>query len=597
MLYHFLGDFANDTIVTLRDLSPSQKMKYSFIDPKTAKIRKKVVFKNDLLATHMEIDKTITDIAGKTCAYVDCSGTQPGYCRLRLPSTSLIDEDDNTFKHGANIYLKHCTVPSGMHSQLKIKSWETLRHIGVFCPSFPFLRRWTKSAKKFNFPSKVLIDSIKRTGCTLIPKSHPNSSLPDIEWQFNFSMAEFLIFGSLSLAQKHGFYVLKALLDNMIQYLPFKPKHLNNVYLTVCEEMPSGAWETNFGGCVLYVLDVLLACLKARFLPHYFIPERNLIDCYREDDINTLITNVEYIRLFPVYTIQIIAEKYGFTFGPNLIKCVLSNVENFVSTRSFHEAFNEIFLPLVKSTAKILAKMGYYSTSYDIVEEAFEQSLMLPVNELRQTNESFHDFFVRALIEIKQRSSRMRLAEIYDKRTGSKLSDAMKKPVLSLQTCLEWTVDQRLDWLEVPLKAYGNLTAISNFLYECSQKEHGRRNKLLAELTIKMGIHCIKEALKQESFELHNIEESSLKAEINAETQVVKRRLIQYYMQLFLVSRMDFCVAPLADYMDDIVDLCKDFPEMSGIVSDMFGFINQPDKSQQYSRKFYDYFYGSSLTV
>ena len=84
----------------------------------------------------------------------------------------------------------------------------------------------------------------------------------------------------------------------------------------------------------------------------------------------------------------------------------------------------------------------------------------------------------------------------------------MKKPVLSLQTCLEWTIDSRLDCLDIPVEAFGNFTTMSLFMYECSQKGHWRRNKLLADLTIKTAILCIKEGLKQESFEA--LEESDL---------------------------------------------------------------------------------------
>ena len=148
----------------------------------------------------------------------------------------------------SNIYLKQSTVPSGLHSQLKILGSEKIQHIGVFCLLFSFTLRWADGRRKYDFPSQNLIDSIIGTGCTLIPKSHPNSALPDIEWQFNFSMAELLIFDSLYSAQKHWFYVLKAMLENTIHYLPFKPKHLNNVYLIACEEIPSSAWETKFGG-------------------------------------------------------------------------------------------------------------------------------------------------------------------------------------------------------------------------------------------------------------------------------------------------------------------------------------------------------------
>ena len=79
-----------------------------------------VVLKIGFIAIHMGIDKTLSSLPGNVCVYVDCSDTQPGYCRLRLPPTSSIDEAGNTFRDGSNIYLKQSTVPSGLRSQLKI---------------------------------------------------------------------------------------------------------------------------------------------------------------------------------------------------------------------------------------------------------------------------------------------------------------------------------------------------------------------------------------------------------------------------------------------------------------------------------------------
>ena len=64
----------------------------------------------------------------------------------------------------------------------------------------------------------------------------------------------------------------------------------------------------------------------------------------------------------------------------------------------------------------------------------------------------------------------------------------------------------------------------------------------------------------------------------------MKRQLVQYCKHLFLVSRMDWCVAPFADYIDEIEIICKEFPEVTEIVNDMFVYVCQPGKCQQFAR-------------
>lgn len=555
--------------------------------------KKIVVLKNDLQAING--NESDENIMMSDCVIMDSSDTQPGYCRLRIPSKSSIDEKE-VFQHGSNIYLKPFKIPRVLYSKLRGWVFDKIRCIGVFCPSFPFSRRWPGS-RRHTFPSRVTIDSIIRTGCTLIPKSHRNSAYPDIEWQFNFSVAEFSIFKSLTIAQKHGYYVLKALLDQMIHHITFKQKYLKNVYLMSCEKISSSAWETNFSGCVLYVLDALLSCLKSRFLPNYFILESNLIEGLQEDEINALITVVEYIRLFPACTIQIVADRYGFTSAPNLIERVLVSVEEFSVTENCEMAFHGLFLPLTMAMAKRMAKIGFYQASYDMLEEAFEQSLLIPREGLKQMSVSFHHLFEKTVKEMKQRSSRILLSEIFDLRTGSNISTVFKKPLLPLQSCLEWTIDSRLNWMGVPSDNIGDLIAISKLLYVCSRREYFRQNKLLAELTITTAIRCIHETLRKKPSEITATNGSHTNDEMGAETRKIKKMLIQYYIQSYFVSKLDWTLTPFINYLDDIENLCNEFPEMARIVSEMFGYADQPEKCQQYARLFHSHLHGSGKNI
>ena len=471
-----------------------------------------------------------------------------------------------------------------MRSKMSKVATGEIQYIGVYCKTFPFSRRWPEGKAGREFPSRRLIDSFIKQGCSLIPKSHKYSVSPDIEWQFNFSMAEYIIFQNLTYAQKHGFCVLKVLTENMINDVPYKLKHLKNVYLMALEDIPSSAWETSFSGCVLFVLDKLLECYKKKHIPNFFIPEQNHLDCFPEEDFSILITHLEFIRLFPTLSIQIIAEKYGFTYGPNMIRRVLSSMES-EKTNVYHEDFHDLFWPLTNAAARAIAKIGFYDVSLDMLREAYEENLLIPQRGIGIS--SFCEVFVKAVAEMKQRLSRAIMIEMYDTSLGSNLSDVLKKPDLRLENCLQWSIDSMLNWIEISPDMFGDMIAISHALYECSRLEYKRRNKVIAELTIKTAIRCIKEVLFRKPLKEESLNDSNSKAEIDADQRTVKRELILYYIHLFFVSRLDFKVVPLIDYMDDIENLCNEFPEMAGIVGHMFQYLGQREKRQLYMRMFH----------
>lgn len=121
---------------------------------------------------------------------------------------------------------------------------------------------------------------------------------------------------------------------------------------------------------------------------------------------------------------------------------------------------------------------------------------------------------------------------------------------------------------------------------------------MLAELALTTGIRCIQETLK--IFSLSEIEENKdieLKAEIDSQKTMVMKRLIPYYVFLFSVSKIDFTILPLINYMNDIEKLCNAFPEMAGLVSSMFAYTRQPHKEMEYARKLVDYILGKGEFV
>lgn len=121
-------------------------------------------------------------------------------------------------------------------------------------------------------------------------------------------------------------------------------------------------------------------------------------------------------------------------------------------------------------------------------------------------------------------------------------------------------------------------------MYEYSKREYYKRNSLLAELSITAAIRCIQELLKENTLNVERIEDTRLKEQVENQTRIVKQHLIQYYKQLWFISSLYKSLYPLIEYMDDIENICKEFPEIADVVSLMFQYLGQSEKSRKYAR-------------
>lgn len=196
-------------------------------------------------------------------------------------------------------------------------------------------------------------------------------------------------------------------------------------------------------------------------------------------------------------------------------------------------------------------------------------------------------------MEMKQKASRVILAQTFDMKMGSNLSEmVLEKERGSLQTYLPWIIDKRIGWVEVSNESNSDLSTIANFLYEFSKREYGRQNSVLAELSITTAIQCIQEVLKEDNVEGEKTKIIGLETDVEARKQMLKRKLISFYMHVYRISELDHLQHPLIEHMDEIEKLCREFPEMTGEVCSMFSFLGQKAKRQEYAQKFY-HLYGT----
>ena len=170
---------------------------------------------------------------------------------------------------------------------------------------------WLSRPRPSGWPSSELVQEIFESGCHLAPvgrgkrleepvdvfkycrnpeATRANSTLPsatedscekwamdETEWRTSFSLAENKLGESMSPVQRHVIVLLKT-----IKKFYF-PEVISTYYLKIllfweCEKRGQVFWrEDNSGSCLLFMLDRLQECLESRHLPHYIMPQSNLL--------------------------------------------------------------------------------------------------------------------------------------------------------------------------------------------------------------------------------------------------------------------------------------------------------------------------------
>ncbi len=97
--------------------------------------------------------------------------------------------------------------------------------------------------------------------------------------------------------QRHIFVLLKIIKKAYLSdHDVISTYHLKNIFFWECENRENGFWrEDNSSECLLSLLDRLVECLKERHLPHYIMPESNLLmyeDPVKLDEAAETVTEV-----------------------------------------------------------------------------------------------------------------------------------------------------------------------------------------------------------------------------------------------------------------------------------------------------------------
>ena len=387
-------------------------------------------------------DTILENVSDKDVLIIDDSATYPGYIRLR-PTNTAYWSGCVEWLSCQEGFLRHLKVNRINDEIIKpfdclsVEQFQGLEY-GVW-PRQAY--NWTKREPQSGWPSKETIREASEKGCLIIRRAHEFSEHPDIEWQFVFNEAEKVLVQSFTDAMMYCFRVFKTLV-NQTRNLKVKPKtywQLTAMFYS-SERIPHQVWFSNPGGCIMFLISWLYNHIHQKNLPHYFIPENNMIEHVDDEEMKYLETSLQAIRLFPFPSIYFLLESHSF-LNLSVIDQIESSIEDYKLLEDKHKVVEMIFVPISFTLARRSVKYKlnpFYIQALEYIENAFE----LTINVKKEDDHtSFVDFILRFLSSVKDGEVKLPFAQLVDKEKKTNLSQLMLKHKASqtISNILEYT--------------------------------------------------------------------------------------------------------------------------------------------------------------
>lgn len=297
----------------------------------------------------------------------------------------------------------------------------------ALCLTFPYwpavANDWIARHRPSGWPSRELVSSIVKEGCTLVPVS-PLRSVTGLEWRVSFSSCERKLAQSLNNCQKGCFLIVKGIWRHFLKHPSKKgvqSYHLKTAMFWVCEEVSPTTWRRDkIGVGALKVLQKLYSFLVNMCCPHYLIPENNLFQDIEEDVIMATLQRVS-IAIASRHKIWFDNPALLNTVEPENSRLHLNKLED----KAFREAIEKVFwicydLALREDPPQVFEKLAY------IIKEALEKCSQVQ-GSLQSLTTAFFATFESTLLQQFWTSS-----AIMRKYIGGRMPPrmiALKKPI------------------------------------------------------------------------------------------------------------------------------------------------------------------------
>ncbi len=261
--------------------------------------------------------------------FVTCSEhTRPGYVRIvhrtyspELFTGALVTVDGKTYLSSERVKAIFNEIRAFQGNSGPAMKGEDLGFDIDFvpcllCDSFPpEASDWIGRSRLRGWPPPKVVERIARTGCGLVAYGHRESNFRHVEWRISFADYEQRLIATLTGCQKQCYVVFKTLVKYVTSPQTGVSSYcLLNTMFWFMERMPERVWNDDFSiaSCFKSLLDLFIYYLVNRYLPHYFIPDSNLIAAVPREHIRRILRCLLRLRTKTASVVGEFTSRYSF---------------------------------------------------------------------------------------------------------------------------------------------------------------------------------------------------------------------------------------------------------------------------------------------
>lgn len=145
-------------------------------------------------------------------------------------------------------------------------------------------KEWITRNRKRCWPAEETMDKVIADGCHCVPVGNSASTTKHLEWQLNFSIAECTLVHSMDHSLFKLYQILKVLIHERLNNMDecgecVSSYMIKTLMFWMCEDkLPNFICAQNLRESIEDCLTQLDDWIRKDCIPHYFIPERNLIE-------------------------------------------------------------------------------------------------------------------------------------------------------------------------------------------------------------------------------------------------------------------------------------------------------------------------------
>ncbi|MEW8546324.1 MAG: hypothetical protein AB2693_22635 [Candidatus Thiodiazotropha sp.] len=230
-------------------------------------------------------------------------------------------------------------------------------------------KEWTVRQRRFNWPSKQVIEIVVRNGCHFIS---PSNSTEDTLWKYSFSSAEkTLITFAVSESMKSCFIMFKILLEYIFRGRELNIHLLLSILFHCCQETQAQDWKIQPANCLLRLIKQLKLCLKHDFFPNYFVSTWNVLDDVGMDEsVDWYLSKLEVLESSLFVSLYFMLDEHNQTVKLGLtIDCMVEDADKFVKHRCVEQSFEDCFSPISTGEIEIHLRQNDYKSASAVIRQ------------------------------------------------------------------------------------------------------------------------------------------------------------------------------------------------------------------------------------